>query len=251
MEGLSSHESIFVQIDIPLNENEENIAAIIKANIALRKSEFKYYENLKEKEEIKLNKLKTDLELIEEKIKKLEYIYLNKKNNKKEEKNQKDRSNKSNGQGMSKKIFEFPENKYIIQFNNERICKNGVKVTNMFTDDENWQNKVKKTKKENNIKKESEINKEKNKNNDININNKKIDIKKNSNESENQNFYNLNNVQYYEQTSQDNILNINNNERNYSSYNNEFINENNRNKVLIQENVLPVKSMSPIVNEVI
>ena len=273
LEGLSSHESIFVQIDIRLSENEENIAAIIKANIALKKSEFKYYENLKEKEESKFNNLQLNLEQVKEKIKKLEYIYSNKNGNKKEDKNKKDKINKkekNNEQGISKKIFEFHENKYIIKFNNERICKNGIKVTNIFTDKENEENKVKKPTKEKDIKKILEINKEKNINNDIknncnkidikNNNNKtdiknstdKIDIAKDSNENITQNYNNeFNYVQYYEQPNQDNILNINNYEQNYSSYNNTFLSENNNNNFLINESVLPVKYMPPIVNDVI
>ena len=74
-EELDFQESILVQLEYQLNGNEEHIAAIIKARICLKKSEIGYYENLKRKEEIKLKKLMSDLELAEKNMKELEYIY--------------------------------------------------------------------------------------------------------------------------------------------------------------------------------
>ena len=51
-EELDFQESILVQLEYPLNGNEENIAAIIKARIGLKKSEIGYYESLKRKSKI-------------------------------------------------------------------------------------------------------------------------------------------------------------------------------------------------------
>ena len=126
-EELDFQESILVQLEYPLNGNEEHIAAIIKARICLKKSEIGYYENLKRKEEIKLKKLMSDLELAEKNMKELEYIYS------KEKKEEKDniKTINNNNKGLSKKIFHFPEKKYIIEFNNERnekFFENNLKI---------------------------------------------------------------------------------------------------------------------------
>ena len=127
-EELDFQESILVQLEYPLNGNEEHIAAIIKARICLKKSEIGYYENLKRKEEIKLKKLMSDLELAEKNMKELEYIYS------KEKKEEKDniKTINNNNKGLSKKIFHFPEKKYIIEFNNERnekFFENNLKIS--------------------------------------------------------------------------------------------------------------------------
>ena len=127
-EELDFQESILVQLEYPLNGNEENIAAIIKARICLKKSDIGYYENLKRKEEIKLKKLMSDLELAEKNMKELEYIYS------KEKKEEKDniKTINNNNKGLSKKIFHFPEKKYIIEFNNERnekFFENNLKIS--------------------------------------------------------------------------------------------------------------------------
>ena len=126
-EELDFQESILVQLEYPLNGNEEHIAAIIKARIGLKKSEIGYYESLKRNEEIKLKKLMSDLELAEKNMKELEYIYS------KEKKEEKDniKTINNNNKGLSKKIFHFPEKKYIIEFNNERnekFFENNLKI---------------------------------------------------------------------------------------------------------------------------
>ena len=124
-EDIIDQESILIQIDIPSIENEDNYIAIIKAKISLRKSEYKYYESLKAKEESKLNKLIIDLEQAENNIKRIDYIYLD---NKKKEINKCNRKKVNNDiKRLSKETFEFSKNKYIIEFNNERIINNAEK----------------------------------------------------------------------------------------------------------------------------
>ena len=69
---LTNQDSFFVKVEIPFeeneNDNEENFAAIIKAKLSLRWSDFEYYEIQKKKEEPKLKKLISDLEEVEEYI---------------------------------------------------------------------------------------------------------------------------------------------------------------------------------------
>ena len=69
----------------------------------------------------------SDLELAEKNMKELEYIYSKEK--KEEKYNIKTINN--NNKGLSKKIFNFPEKKYIIEFNNERnekFFENNLKI---------------------------------------------------------------------------------------------------------------------------
>ena len=118
-QDIPENESTLIQIDIPSNENKENYIAEIKAKISLIKSNYEYYNILKEKEEQKLNKLIFDFEEAEKNIKKLEYIYLDKKKIKVNEVN--NQEVKDNIKRLSKETFEFPKNKFVIEFNNERI----------------------------------------------------------------------------------------------------------------------------------
>ena len=118
-EDIPENESTIIQIDIPSNENKENYIAEIKAKISLIKSNYEFYNILKEKEKQKLNKLLLDFEEAEKNIKKLEYIYLDKRKIKVNEVN--NQEVKDNIRRLPKETFEFPKNKFIIEFNNERI----------------------------------------------------------------------------------------------------------------------------------
>ena len=118
-EYIPENESTIIQIDIPSNDKKENYIAEIKAKISLIKSNYEYYNILKEKEEQKLNKLLLDFEEAEKNIKKLEYIYLDKRKIKVNKVN--NQEVKDNIRRLPKETFEFPKNKFIIEFNNERI----------------------------------------------------------------------------------------------------------------------------------
>jgi len=126
LKGITTQSPFFVQIEIP-NENEENnennFAAVIKAKIALKWSDYKYYEEQKNKEEPKMQKIISDLEHAEEDIKKLEYIYseIEEKNGKKEilKRGKKD--------AIAKRTFELEDAQLIVEFNNEKIYENDNK----------------------------------------------------------------------------------------------------------------------------
>ena len=154
LEGINTQDEFFVAIEIPENANEEeqnddadeNLAAEIKAKIALHWSNFKYFEFQRRKEEPKLKKLNTDVEKAQEYVKKLQDIYEGesrnsvytpkKENSEYEEsvKLTKQRLTKDSGfeEGFrNKKLFEFPVGKYIVEFNRERydqIIRKGVEV---------------------------------------------------------------------------------------------------------------------------
>jgi len=154
LEGINTQDEFFVAIEIPENANEEeqnedadeNLAAEIKAKIALHWSSFKYFDFQRRKEEPKLKKLNTEVEKVQEYVKKLQGIYEGesrnsvytpkKENSEYEEsiKLSKQRLAKYNGLEESfrnKKIFEFPVGKYIVEFNRERydqIILKGVEV---------------------------------------------------------------------------------------------------------------------------
>ena len=90
LEGIKNQDSFFIKVEIPFDDDyvidkEGSLAAIIKAKISLRWSDFQYYEQQKKTEEPKLKKLISDLEQAEESIKKIEKIYsLEKKDEKNE-----------------------------------------------------------------------------------------------------------------------------------------------------------------------
>ena len=102
-------------------KKEKNYELYLKNNIL--DSE---YELRKKNFISKLKKLMSDLELAEKNMKELEYIYS------KEKKEEKDNIKTiNNNKGLSKKIFHFPEKKYIIEFNNERnekFFENNLKI---------------------------------------------------------------------------------------------------------------------------
>ena len=133
LEGIKNQDSFFIKVEIPfdddyVNDKEGSLAAIIKAKISLRWSDFQYYEQQKKTEEPKLKKLISDLEQVEESIKKIEKIYSLEK---KDEKNEAENNNKRITESLNKKLFEFPDNNFIVDFNNERIdtvMNKGIKV---------------------------------------------------------------------------------------------------------------------------
>ena len=154
LEGINTQDEFFVAIEIPENANEEeqnddaeeNLAAEIKAKIALHWSNFKYFDFQRRKEEPKLKKLNTEVEKAQEDVKKLQDIYEGESRNSvttpKKESNVYEESIKLIKQRLTKykeleesfrnkKIFEFPVGKYIVEFNRERydqIIRKGVEV---------------------------------------------------------------------------------------------------------------------------
>ena len=267
LEGLTNQDSFFVKVEIPFdeneNDNEENFAAIIKAKLSLRWSDFEYYENQKKKEEPKLKKLISDLEEVEEYIKKMEYILSKGNNEKKEEENEEKRIKK----GLRKKTLEFPEDEFVVEYNNERIdniINKGIQVdfnNEKLLDKNEEENEEKK---EEVIKEEIEENKEEEnieENNDIKLeqdinynNNENIEENKESNIIQENNNIELNvdeilkNSQN-EQINFENTVNINP-QQNFTSYTGPVLTQS-TNKTLIQESTLPLKYLPPKVNKVI
>ena len=279
LEGLTNQDSFFVKVEIPFeeneNDNEENFAAIIKAKLSLRWSDFEYYEIQKKKEEPKLKKLISDLEEVEEYITKMEYI-LSKKIG---EKNEEEKEEKRNKKGLRKKTIEFPEDEFVVEYNNERIdsiINKGIKVD--FNNEKLLDKKEEKNeeKKEEVIKEEIEENKEEEnieENNDIKLEqdinynengNERLDINYNNNENiednkdpnliqENNNIeLNVDEILKNSQNEQinfENTVNINP-QQNFTSYTGPVLTQS-TNKTLIQESTLPLKYLPPKVNKVI
>ena len=217
LKGITTQSPFFVQIEIP-NENEENnennFAAVIKAKIALKWSDYKYYEEQKNKEEPKMQKIISDLEHAEEDIKKLEYIYseIEEKNGKKEilKKGKKD--------AIAKRTFELEDAQLIVEFNNEKIYENDNKE---LIDDANNE------KEEEEEEEKKEVKEEKEEKNELEEEKKEVEEKSEINivNEEEQNInnnidYNTNNVvelgieQY----------NINNENEEYNNYNIDYNN---------------------------
>ena len=267
LEGIKNQEPFFIKVEIPfdddyVNDKEGSLAAIIKAKISLRWSDFQYYEQQKKTEEPKLKKLISDLEQAEESIKKIEKIYSLEK---KEEKNEAENNNNKNAESLNKKLLEFPDNNFIVNFNNERIdtvMNKGIKV------DFNNEKEVEVSVDQNEEKKE-----------DNNINN--IDINNNINnyaelKDQNHSYEIMNtneNIENNEILNNNNEINmdhiLNNNdiinqggqlnlqnemnvfpEQNVTSYSDMVLTENTQ-KTLIQENTLPLKYLPEKVNKVI
>lgn len=154
LEGINTQDEFFVAIEIPENageedqndDAEENLAAEIKAKIALHWSNFKYYDFQRRKEEPKLKKLNAEVKRVQENVKLLEGIYGGESRNSvytpKKENSEIEESIKLNRPRLTKnseldesfknkKIFEFPVGKYIVEFNRERydqIILKGVEV---------------------------------------------------------------------------------------------------------------------------
>ena len=268
LEGINNQDSFFVKVEIPFeeneNENEENFAAVIKAKLILRWSNFKYYELQKKKEEPKLKKLISDLEEIEENIKKMEYILSRQKNEEIEEGEEKEeKEEKKNKKGLHKKTIEFPEDKFTVEYNNERIdtiINKGVKVD--FNNEKEEENKTEHKKEEE--EEEIDANKE---NNEIN-NNIEYNLDYNDNNNIYDTNYNYNNVEsnivqennnfnideilknsQKEQINLENSININP-QQNFTSYTGALLTQS-TNKPLIQESTLPLKYLPQKVNKVI
>ena len=279
LEGLTNQDSFFVKVEIPLeeneNDNEENFAAIIKAKLSLRWSDFEYYEIQKKKEEPKLKKLISDLEEVEEYITKMEYI-LSKKIG---EKNEEEREEKRNKKGLRKKTIEFPEDEFVVEYNNERIdsiINKGIKVDfnneklldkkeeeNEEKKEEVIKEKIEENKEEENIEENNDIKLEQ----DINYNeigNEGLDINYNNNENIEENkesniIQENNNIELNvdeilknsqnEQINFENTVNINP-QQNFTSYTGPVLTQS-TNKTLIQESTLPLKYLPPKVNKVI
>ena len=273
LEGIKNQDPFFIKVEIPFDDDcvydkDGSLAAIIKAKISLRWSDLEYYEQQKQNEEPKLKKLISDLEQAEESIKKIDKIYSLAK---KSEKNEAENNNKKNNESLNRKILEFPDNNFIVDFNNERIdtvISKGLKVD--FNNEKEVEIPCDNKSRE---KKEEEKNINNNNDNNINLNNLA--------ELNEHNFsYEIMNINENNENNENNEINTDNNEINYehilnnndiinqgeqinlqdevkvipeqhlTSYNNMVLTES-TNKAVIQENTLPLKYLPQKVNKVI
>ena len=232
LESIINQDPFIIKVEIPSDENEEdkeNFAAIIKAKIMLRWSDFKFYETQKEKEESKYNKLMNDLDELNNNIKNIELIF--EKNE--EINNNKEIINVENNKGLKKDILEFPENDYMVDFNSERIDTRDKKIIIEFNNKMDVDKKKEKPKIKFNNEKEVEIkekndidiniNQENNTNQENNINNNNNEIEVNNNKNEIETNNNNNEI---ETNNNKNEIEINNN-NNEIENNNIYTNENN------------------------
>ena len=137
LSDINSHEEYLVQIVVPEIENEEIIAAFIKAKIVVFWSDYKKYEKQKKKAENKLKKLTIAKNKAEEYLKKIREIYgdLVKKqpdlivdfNN---EKLIQRKGAKLNVNFNNTKEVEAPGSNYVVEFNNQKevLIKQEVKT---------------------------------------------------------------------------------------------------------------------------
>ena len=137
LSNINSHEEYLVQIVVPEIENEEIIAAFIKAKIVVFWSDYKMYEKQKKKAENKLKKLTIAKNKAEEYLKKIREIYgdLVKKqpdlivdfNN---EKLMQRKGAKLNVNFNNTKEVEAPGSNYVVEFNNQKevLIKQEVKT---------------------------------------------------------------------------------------------------------------------------
>ena len=137
LSDINSHEEYLVQIVVPEIDNEEIIAAFIKAKIVVFWSEYKMYEKQKKKAENKLKKLTIAKNKAEEYLKKIREIYgdLVKKqpdlivdfNN---EKLMQRKGAKLNVNFNNTKEVEAPGSNYVVEFNNQKevLIKQEVKT---------------------------------------------------------------------------------------------------------------------------
>ena len=137
LSDINSHEEYLVQIVVPEIENEEIIAAFIKAKIVVFWSDYKKYEKQKKKAENKLKKLTIAKSKAEEYLKKIREIYgdLVKKqpdlivdfNN---EKLMQRKGAKLNVNFNNTKEVEAPGSNYVVEFNNQKevLIKQEVKT---------------------------------------------------------------------------------------------------------------------------
>ena len=124
---VSSHEEYLVQIVVPEIENEEQIAAYIKAKIVVYWSDYKMYEKQKKKAESKLKKLTIAKNKAEDYLRKIREIYgdLTRKkpdlivdfNN---EKLMQRKGAKLNVNFNNTKEAEAPGGNYVVEFNNQK-----------------------------------------------------------------------------------------------------------------------------------
>ena len=266
LEGIQNQEPFFIKVEIPFdddfaNDKEGNLAAIVKAKIALRWSDYEYYEQQQKNEEPKLKKLLSDLEQAEESIKKLDYIFSAEKKN---EKNEAENNVRKSSEFLNRKILEFPDNNFIVDFNNERIdtvIRKGIKVdfnnekeVEVSMENQNEEENKEEEKNEEENKKE-EKNEEENKEeenkdeenkeneNDIQIMNDNNNIN-NSTEQVHQNFQNFS----YEimNNSESNIEMANNNEIKKENIlsNNDIINQGEQINLQDEVNIFPEKNIT-------
>ena len=137
LSDIKSHEEYLVQIVVPEIDNEEIIAAFIKAKIVVFWSDYKMYEKQKKKAENKLKKLTIAKNKAEEYLKKIREIYgdLVKKqpdlivdfNN---EKLMQRKGAKLNVNFNNTKEVEAPGSNYVVEFNNQKevLIKQEVKT---------------------------------------------------------------------------------------------------------------------------
>ena len=137
LSDINSHEEYLVQIVVPEIENEEIIAAFIKAKIVVFWSDYKMKEKQKKKAENKLKKLTIAKNKAEEYLKKIREIYgdLVKKqpdlivdfNN---EKLMQRKGAKLNVNFNNTKEVEAPGSNYVVEFNNQKevLIKQEVKT---------------------------------------------------------------------------------------------------------------------------
>ena len=137
LSNINSHEEYLVQIVVPEIDNEEIIAAFIKAKIVVFWSDYKMYEKQKKKAENKLKKLTIAKNKAEEYLKKIREIYgdLVKKqpdlivdfNN---EKLMQRKGAKLNVNFNNTKEVEAPGSNYVVEFNNQKevLIKQEVKT---------------------------------------------------------------------------------------------------------------------------
>ena len=266
LEGIQNQEPFFIKVEIPFdddfaNDKEGNLAAIVKAKIALRWSDYEYYEQQQKNEEPKLKKLLSDLEQAEESIKKLDYIFSAEKKN---EKNEAENNVRKSSEFLNRKILEFPDNNFIVDFNNERIdtvIRKGIKVdfnnekeVEISMENQNEEENKEEEKNEEENKKE-EKNEEENKEeenkdeenkeseNDIQIMNDNNNIN-NSTEQVHQNFQNFS----YEimNNSESNIEIANNNEIKMENIlsNNDIVNQGEQINLQDEVNIFPEKNIT-------
>ncbi len=266
LEGIQNQEPFFIKVEIPFdddfaNDKEGNLAAIVKAKIALRWSDYEYYEQQQKNEEPKLKKLLSDLEQAEESIKKLDYIFSAEKKN---EKNETENNVRKSSEFLNRKILEFPDNNFIVDFNNERIdtvIRKGIKVdfnnekeVEVSMENQNEEENKEEEKNEEENKKE-EKNEEENKEeenkdeenkeneNDIQIMNDNNNIN-NSTEQVHQNFQNFS----YEimNNSESNIEIANNNEIKKENIlsNNDIVNQGEQINLQDEVNIFPEKNIT-------
>ena len=266
LEGIQNQEPFFIKVEIPFdddfaNDKEGNLAAIVKAKIALRWSDYEYYEQQQKNEEPKLKKLLSDLEQAEESIKKLDCIFSAEKKN---EKNEAENNVRKSSEFLNRKILEFPDNNFIVDFNNERIdtvIRKGIKVdfnnekeVEVSMENQNEEENKEEEKNEEENKKE-EKNEEENKEeenkdeenkeneNDIQIMNDNNNIN-NSTEQVHQNFQNFS----YEimNNSESNIEIANNNEIKKENIlsNNDIVNQGEQINLQDEVNIFPEKNIT-------